>query len=90
MKNIACIILAAGRGERMKSSIPKVLHPICGRTMLGYVLNVVRDLKINKVIVVLRHRHEEAKKLIGPGIKIVIQKRILGTADAVKQAHVVL
>lgn len=86
-KNIACIILAAGKGERMKSAIPKVLHPICGRPMLGYCLDLVRDLKINKVLAVLGHKHEEVRKFLKPGIKVVIQKRLLGSADAVKQAQ---
>lgn len=84
-KNIACIILAAGKGERMKSSIPKVLHPICARPMLGYVLDLVKNLKINKVVVVLGHKHKLVRKLLEPGIKVVIQKRLIGTADAVKE-----
>ncbi len=86
MKNIVCIILAAGKGTRMKSSIPKVLHPICGRPILAYVLDLVQDLKISKSVVVLGHGHEQVKKHITPGIKTVIQKRPLGTADAVKLA----
>jgi len=89
-KNIACIILAAGRGERMKSDIPKVLHPICGRPMLMFVLDLVEDLKIKKVIVVLGHQHTEVRKFLKPGIKVVIQKRLLGTADAVKVAQAAL
>jgi len=89
-KNIACIILAAGRGERMKSDIPKALHPICGRPMLEFVLDLVEDLKIKKVIVVLGHQHTEVRKLLKPGIKVVIQKRLLGTADAVKVAQAAL
>ena len=89
-KNIVCIILAAGRGERMKSDIPKVLHPICGRPMLMFVLDLVEDLKIKKVIVVLGHQHTEVRKLLKPGIKVVIQKRLLGTADAVKVAQATL
>ncbi len=83
-KKIACIILAAGKGERMKSRIPKALHPICARPMLEYVLDLVRDLKFNKVIAVLGHQHEAVRKFIKPRIKVVIQKRLLGTADAVK------
>lgn len=70
----------------MKSSIPKALHPICGRPMLGYVLDLVKALKIKKVIAVLGHKSEETEKLLYPGIKIAIQKRLIGTADAVKQA----
>jgi bifunctional UDP-N-acetylglucosamine pyrophosphorylase/glucosamine-1-phosphate N-acetyltransferase len=86
MKNVACVILAAGKGERMKSELPKVMHPICSRPMLGYVLDLVKELKINRASVVLGHKHEVVKKLLGPGYKTVIQKKILGTADAVKQA----
>ncbi len=85
-KNIACIILAAGKGERMKSETPKVLHQVCGRPMLGYVLDLVKDLKISKTIAVLGHKHEEVRKHLTPGVEVVIQKHLLGTADAVKQA----
>ncbi|MBU3958511.1 MAG: NTP transferase domain-containing protein [Candidatus Omnitrophica bacterium] len=69
----------------MKSAIPKVLYPICGRPMLGYVLDLVKDLKINRVIVVLGHKHKEVKKLLEPGVRVVIQKRLRGTADALKE-----
>ena len=85
-KNIAVIILAAGKSVRMKSGIPKVLHPICGRPMLGYVLDLVYALKLKNIIVVLGHKHQEVRKLLKPGIKVVRQKRLLGTADAVKEA----
>ena len=54
--------------------------------MFGYVLDLVSALKIKKVIAVLGHKQQEVKKLLKPGIKVVIQKRPLGTADAVKQA----
>ena len=83
-KNIAAIILAAGRGERMKSEMPKVLHPLCGRPMLEYVLDLSRSLKLKKAVVVLGHKHREVKNILRPGIKSVIQKRLIGTADAVK------
>lgn len=70
----------------MKSAIPKVLYPICGRPMVDYVLSLVKELKIGEVIAVLGYKHQDVKKIIPPGIKIVIQKRLRGTADAVKQA----
>ena len=70
----------------MKSSTPKVLHPICGRPMLNYCLDLVRSLKADRVIAVLGHKHEEVRKLIPAGIKIAVQKKLLGTADAVKVA----
>ncbi|MFA5410371.1 MAG: NTP transferase domain-containing protein, partial [Candidatus Omnitrophota bacterium] len=81
-KNTAVIILAAGKGERMKSDIPKVLHPLCGRPMLGYVLDLVRAMKFDKVIAVVGHQHREVNKIFGRGIKSVVQRRLLGTADA--------
>lgn len=84
-KNIACIILAAGKGERMKSGIPKALHPVCGRPMLSYVLDLARDLKIRNLVAVLGHKHEQVRKFVPRGIKIALQKRLLGTADAVKE-----
>jgi bifunctional UDP-N-acetylglucosamine pyrophosphorylase/glucosamine-1-phosphate N-acetyltransferase len=88
--NIACIVLAAGKGERMKSGIPKALHLICARPMLGYVLDLVKSLRINKVIFVLGFRHEQVKSLLKPGAKVVIQKRLMGTADAVRRAFPLL
>ena len=84
--NIAVIILAAGKSVRMKSDTPKVLHPVCGRPMLGYVLDLVYSLKVQKIVAVLGHKHKEVRKSLKPGIKIAIQKRLLGTADAVKEA----
>lgn len=85
-RNIAVIILAAGKSTRMKSEIPKALHPICAIPMLAYVLDLVKVLKVDKVIAVLGYKHDAVRKFLKPGIKVVIQKRLLGTADAVKTA----
>jgi len=85
-KNIAVVILAAGKSTRMKSGTPKVLHPICGRPMLEYVLDLVRSLKAKKTVIVLGYKHEEVRKYSGPGVTAVVQKKLLGTADAVKAA----
>jgi bifunctional UDP-N-acetylglucosamine pyrophosphorylase/glucosamine-1-phosphate N-acetyltransferase len=86
-RKIVAIILAAGRGERMKSTLPKVLHPICGRPMLGYVLDLVGDLKITNVLAVLGHKHKQVRKFLKAGIKVIIQRRLLGSADAVRQTE---
>jgi len=83
-KEIAVIILAAGKSTRMKSQTPKVLHPLCGRPMLGYVLDLVKDLRPKQVVAVLGHKQELVRKIIPKGIKITIQKKLIGTADAVK------
>src|SRR3989337_2988333 len=58
-KDIAVIILAAGLGKRMKSDIPKVLHPVAGRPMLFYPIEVVKSLGIDKVVVIVGHKAEE-------------------------------
>jgi len=70
----------------MKSDRPKVLHTICGRPMVEYVLDLARSLKIKNTVVVLGHKADEVKKSLRPGVKVVIQKRLVGTADAVKVA----
>jgi len=85
MKNkFAVIILAAGKGERMKSSTPKVLHKICGRPMIEYVLDLVKGARAAQAVVVLGFKHEIVRRRIGPAVKIAIQKKMLGTADALK------
>ena len=68
----------------MKSETPKVLHKLCGRPMLGYVLDLVASLKPKKVVAVLGFKQELVRKIIPGGIKVSIQKRLIGTADAVK------
>src|SRR3989338_1540427 len=67
MKNIAAIILAAGEGTRMKSSLPKVLHNICGKPMLKYLIDNVNSIGIEKVIVIVGHKAGLVKELIGTG-----------------------
>jgi len=85
MKNdLAVIILAAGKSTRMKSKMPKVLHNLCGRPMLGYLLDLVASLKPRQVVAVLGYKQELVRKIIPKGIKIAIQRKLIGTADAVK------
>jgi bifunctional UDP-N-acetylglucosamine pyrophosphorylase/glucosamine-1-phosphate N-acetyltransferase len=86
MKNLAVIILAAGRSTRMKSEMPKVLHDVCGRPVIGYCLDLVKALRPKKSIAVLGYKHQEVRKLLPKNIKVVLQKKLLGTADAVKAA----
>ena len=86
MKNVAAIILAAGKGERMKSGTPKVMHPVCSRPMLEYVLDLVKAMGCSHTIAVLGYKYELVRTILPPKVKAVVQKRIVGTADAVKQA----
>jgi bifunctional UDP-N-acetylglucosamine pyrophosphorylase/glucosamine-1-phosphate N-acetyltransferase len=85
MKNeIAVIILAAGKSTRMKSETPKVLHKLCGRPMLGYVLDLVETLKPKQVVAVLGYKQELVRKILPKTVKVAIQSKLVGTADAVK------
>ena len=62
MKNIGAIVLAGGKGTRMKSKMPKVLHPLCGKPMLFYPLELLKELKISPVCCVIGHGSEEIKE----------------------------
>ncbi|OGX06526.1 MAG: hypothetical protein A2Z88_04555 [Omnitrophica WOR_2 bacterium GWA2_47_8] len=84
MKDLKTIILAAGKGTRMRSGLPKVLHPICGQAMIQYVLDLSRRVGSLKTYAVLGHKYQEVKAYLGKNAEIVLQKKLLGTADAVK------
>jgi len=84
MKKTVAVILAAGEGKRMKSSVPKIIQPICGRPMLDYTLDSVRSAGVKKILVVVGSRAETVKRSVsGKGVEFVMQARRLGTADAV-------
>src|SRR3712207_5400834 len=79
------VILAAGEGTRMKSAVPKVLHPICGRPMVLWVVEAASRAGAARIVVVddPRRRLEAA---LPPGIEVAIQDRPLGTGHAVQAA----
>lgn len=86
---LAVIILAAGQGTRMKSSLPKVLHRIGGRPLLGHVLDTARNLEPANILVVVRHERDlvaDAVLDIAPEILVVDQDEIPGTGRAVEVA----
>jgi len=70
----------------MKSALPKVLHLVCGKAILQYVLDVARAVRSLKTCVVIGHEAEKVKAFLPPDAGTVIQKKLLGTADAVKCA----
>ena len=83
----AVIILAAGEGTRMKNRTPKVLHEICGRTLLGHVVAAVRELDPERLIVVTGHGRDQVAGYLAehaPGAEIVVQERRGGTGHAVR------
>src|SRR3990172_1792959 len=84
MKNFAAIALAAGKGTRMKSSRPKVLHEVAGKPMLFYPLRELRTLRPKKAVVVVGHEAEKVKKEFhGERAEFVTQSPQLGTGHAV-------
>ncbi|WP_334078050.1 bifunctional UDP-N-acetylglucosamine diphosphorylase/glucosamine-1-phosphate N-acetyltransferase GlmU [Paenibacillus sanfengchensis] len=85
MKRFA-IVLAAGQGKRMKSKLYKVLHPVCGKPMVGHVLNTVKKVQCERSIVVVGHGAEAVKSYLGTNAEYVLQAQQLGTGHAVKQA----
>lgn len=86
MSRFHTIILAAGKGVRMKSDIPKVLHPLCGKPLIQYTLDIAKELGSLKTYVVIGHKGDLVKSFLGAGATTLTQKRLLGTADAVKTA----
>jgi len=90
MEFITSIILAAGQGTRMKSTLPKALHPVAGRPMLSYMLELVDSLGIKKKIVVIGQQADRVKKVFNSNDNELIfahQEKQLGTAHAVQQAE---
>ena len=87
MKRVAAIILAAGKGTRMKSGTPKALCEIAGKKMVEFSLEAVHKAGIEKIVLVGGYKIGMLKRFLsGHRIDIIEQKRLLGSADAVKQA----
>src|SRR5688572_9055101 len=81
------LVLAAGQGKRMRSDLPKVLHPLAGRALLAHVLQTARELSAQKIIVVHGHGAEQVKRAFpDKDVDWVLQAEQLGTAHAVMQA----
>ena len=81
------VILAAGQGTRMRSALPKVLHPVAGKPMLGHVIDTARQLSPRKIHVVIGHGAELVReRLAADDIDFVLQAEQLGTGHAVAQA----
>ena len=81
------VILAAGQGTRMRSALPKVLHPVAGKSMLGHVIDTARQLQPHSIQVVIGHGAEAVReRLAAPDLNFVLQAEQLGTGHAVAQA----
>lgn len=87
MSNRYVIILAAGKGTRMKSRLYKVLHPVAGRAMVDHVLTQVEKIKPDFVETVIGNGADKVRDLLGDRTKYALQEEQLGTANAVMQAE---
>lgn len=88
----AVVILAAGLGTRMKSRLPKVLHPLLGKPLVGYCIDTAFASGAEKVVVVVGHGAEQVRQAFAdyPNLSFVLQEQQLGTAHALAQAQPVL
>lgn len=85
---VSAVILAAGKGTRMKSDIPKVLHQIRGKPMIHYVVKTVESLRCASVVVVVGFQEEKVREVLnGKKVNFVLQKEQLGTGHAVLQTE---
>ena len=87
MSKCLAIVLAAGQGTRMKSELPKVLHPICGVPLVGWVLRGLKSAGVDDVCVVVGHGADQVKEVLGDGVGYAVQSEQLGTAHAVMCAE---
>ncbi|KZN17297.1 MULTISPECIES: bifunctional UDP-N-acetylglucosamine diphosphorylase/glucosamine-1-phosphate N-acetyltransferase GlmU [Pseudomonas] len=85
--SLEIVILAAGQGTRMRSALPKVLHPVAGNSMLGHVIHTARQLDPQRIHVVIGHGAEAVReRLAADDLNFVLQDQQLGTGHAVAQA----
>ncbi|AGI26920.1 UDP-N-acetylglucosamine pyrophosphorylase [Pseudomonas sp. ATCC 13867] len=85
--SLEIVILAAGQGTRMRSALPKVLHPVAGKPMLAHVIDTARTLSPSRIHVVIGHGAELVReRLQADDLNFVIQEQQLGTGHAVAQA----
>lgn len=85
--NVNALILAAGHGTRMKSDLPKMLHPLLGRPMLQWVIDACRQAVDGDVAVVVGPEGDEIRRAMRGDLSYVVQKERLGTAHAAMQAE---
>jgi bifunctional UDP-N-acetylglucosamine pyrophosphorylase/glucosamine-1-phosphate N-acetyltransferase len=88
--NILGIVLAAGQGKRMKSKLYKVLHQVCGKPMVGHVVEALERIQAQRTVVVVGHGADAVQAYLGERAEYVMQEQQLGTGHAVLQAEPLL
>ena len=87
---VTAVLLAAGQGTRMKSDLPKVLHPLAGKPMLWYALQAMNQASTEKPVVIVGHGAEQVREFVGERAVCVTQEPQLGTGHAAMQAEPIL
>jgi bifunctional UDP-N-acetylglucosamine pyrophosphorylase/glucosamine-1-phosphate N-acetyltransferase len=90
LRPTAAIILAAGRSTRMRSRVPKPLHPLCGLPMTTHVIRACRQAGVRRIIVVVGHEAEQVREGLGDEVEYALQASPRGTGDAVRAAQSLL
>ena len=91
MDQWAGVILAAGKGERMKSATPKVLHRVCGKEMVRYPVDLLRRMGLDRIVVVVSPANDQAvREVLGDRVEYALQTRAGGTAHALACAEELL
>ncbi len=90
MTQLAAVILAAGQGTRMKSAIPKVLHPVCGVPLVLWSVRNAMSLGADPIVLVVGIGADAVKETVGPGVLYAFQAERLGTGHAALQARELL
>lgn len=84
-QEVYAVVLAAGKGTRMKSKKHKVLHPVCGKPMIDHILEQLSQIEPAKTLLVVGHLGETLEEHLGDSVEFVYQEEQLGTAHAVLQ-----
>src|SRR3990172_8289826 len=87
LSDVLALILAAGKGTRMKSDLPKVLHILHGRSLVQHVVDRVRQAGVENIVLVVGYQRDQVMAHMGPGFKYAVQEPQLGTAHAVMMAR---
>jgi bifunctional UDP-N-acetylglucosamine pyrophosphorylase / glucosamine-1-phosphate N-acetyltransferase len=81
---IGAVVLAAGQGTRMRSALPKVVHPVAGRPMVAWVLDALAGAGAERTVVVVGHGAEAVREVLPADVRVAVQERQLGTGDAAR------
>ncbi|MDI6793128.1 MAG: NTP transferase domain-containing protein [bacterium] len=87
MHDLTWLVLAGGRGKRMKSSVPKVQHRLGGKPILNHILDALSSLEAKRKVVVLGYKEKSVRDILPSGIEVIVQQIQGGTAHAVREAE---